>query len=424
MDASQLVSRRTLIAAALAAGPVSGAVWHFLSSASQGQSAATGTGNSPVVVPTDTWNPMVRVNLTPEPVQSVTVSISGPFRVLAPGSPEILLHGDAINQLTVSVDGAGFRFGGDLIPISQMEIVAAKSPSIWVGRSQYRGSVRIYRQPNNRLIAVNVLPMEEYLASVVNSEMPASFPAAARQAQAIIARTYVLAHMKGHPRFDVFATSRSQKYLGYQYLDDDDDSKRLAGESANSREITRATAGIVCTYQGKVFTTYYTAVCGGRTVNGRSVFTDAVPPIRSVTCDWCRDSDRYRWSTATNIAEATRLIKEQLATDSRKFGTLRSISIDAVPEGDLPYYLVNDENGSTRIAGTILRRVLPYGVLWSPHFSARVTGSEIQFSGRGHGHGVGFCQWGSRGLGLAGRSAVEILRYYYPGAAIVRLKSQ
>ena len=298
--------------------------------------------------------------------------------------------------------------------------MTARSPSIWVGRNQYRGSVRIFRRPGNRLIAVNLLPLEEYLASVVNSEMPATFPDEAREAQTIAARTYVLSQMKGHPQFDVFATSRSQKYLGYQYLDDA--GRRLAGETQGSREIAARTAGIVCTWEGKVFTTYYTAVCGGRTTLGRSVFKDAVPAIASVECDWCREADRYRWTSSLPLNRMSKSLQEYFAAQNEEFGQLKSLQSAFGDAGDLPFYMVSDGIRTKKIAGTDLRHSLPIGTLDSPRFTAEIDAAEVRFSGAGHGHGVGFCQWGSRGLALAGRTALQILQYYYPGSATVRLR--
>lgn len=421
MDVNRLVSRRGMIAAALASAvPLSVVAWHFLPRITSGQSASTDAGGQSVDVPIETWNPFVRVNLTPTPLTDLTVSIDGPFRILAPGSPRILVQSGSVTDAVVSVEGTGIRFGDEVLQISQIEIVSARSPAIWVGRNQYRGSIRIYRRPGGRLIAVNLLPLEEYLASVVNSEMPATFPDEAREAQAIAARTYVLSQMKGHPQFDVYATSRSQKYLGYQYRDDE--GRRLAGETPGSRDIVSRTAGIVCTWEGKVFTTWYTAVCGGRTIRGRSVFTDAVPAIASVQCDWCREAERYRWTSTVQLSRITEALQEHLAIEKAEFGQLKSLQPAFGDEGDLPFYMVSDGVSTKKIAGTILRHLLPIGTLSSPRFTTEIDGNEVRFSGAGHGHGVGFCQWGSRGLALAGRSALEILQYYYPGSATVRLR--
>ena len=421
MDVERLVSRRRMIAAAaVTAVPLSGLAWHFLSKDSNGQSNANSASAEPAGVPPETWNPFIRINLTPSPLTDLTISIDGAFRVLAPGSPRILAQSVSVSDKVVSVEGSGIRLGDDVFPISQIEIVSARSPAIWVGRNQYRGSLRIYRRPGGRLIAVNLLPLEEYLASVVNSEMPATFPDEAREAQTIAARTYVLAQMKGHPQFDVYATSRSQKYLGYQYRNDE--GRRLAGETAGSREIAARTAGIVCTWQGKVFATYYTAVCGGRTTLGSTVFKDAVPAIASVECDWCREADRYRWTSTIPLDRMSRSLQEHFAAENEEFGQLKSLQPAFGDAGDLPFYMVSDGVRTKKIAGTELRHSLPIGTLSSPRLTAEIDGTEVRFSGAGFGHGVGFCQWGSRGLALAGRSALQILQYYYPGSATVRLR--
>ena len=366
-----------------------------------------------------TYNPKVRVNLTPTPLKEIPITINGRYRVIAPGSIKVLAHGEGLDETRITATATTISFGTERLAISEIEIVPEKSPAIWVGRHQYRGTVRLLRQQDGRLIAVNYLPLESYIASVVNSEMPATFPEAAREAQAIVARTYVLAHMKGHPRFDVFATSRSQKYLGFQYKTDA--GRRLAGESKNSRAITQKTSGVVCTHKGKIFTTYYTAACGGHTIDGRSVFSDAVPPIKSVSCDWCRDAERYQWTSTLKLDVAQKAIQTHLTKDRKKFGKLKSIKRSNRSVKSLSYYDVSDGQNTHEIAGTTFRQALPYGTLYSPEFTAEVTADEVQFLGRGHGHGVGLCQWGSRGLGLAGRNAVQILQYYYPGSSVVRL---
>ena len=138
--------------------------------------------------------------------------------------------------------------------------------------------------------------------------------------------------------------------------------------------------------------------------------------VKSVECNWCREADRYRWDSTVPVDEASRLLADDLKAKGKTFGTVRSIKLAAGPNGDLPFYNVSDGKASHKIAGTELRRIMPYGVLHSPDFEASQDATTIRFSGRGHGHGVGFCQWGAAGQAKAGRSALEIIRYYYPGA--------
>lgn len=68
-----------------------------------------------------------------------------------------------------------------------------------VHRSQgipaYRGSLELLWTQEG-IVLVNELPLEEYLYSVVPSEMPASYPREALMAQAICARTYAYTHMQ------------------------------------------------------------------------------------------------------------------------------------------------------------------------------------------------------------------------------------
>jgi stage II sporulation protein D len=65
-----------------------------------------------------------------------------------------------------------------------------------------------------------------------------------------------------------------------------------------------------------------------------------------------------------------------------------------------------------------LQRVLSGESLPSPMFTIEIGATKCRIEGRGHGHGVGLCQWGARGLALRGWSCERILQHYYPGATI------
>ncbi len=371
-----------------------------------------------------TFDPRVRVNLTDVPVTKSTIAIDGPFRVTPIGDSRILYQGNRFAAATVFLTATGFRFGRVNLPASRIEIVSDKSPAVWVGDHQYRGRIRLHRRQGERFTVVNVLPLEEYIASVVDSEMPAAIPKPARRAQAIVARTYALYQMTSgtrHPIFDLYGSTRSQKYLGYKYRNSK--GRLLAGESAAGRLIANETAGIVCTHGGRVFCTYYSAVCGGNTTAGKQVFTDAAPPLRSVPCDWCREAKRYRWSSRLSKKRVRESLRP-LFSDRQSFGPIQSVTRmrDTKTSGQA-VYLVDDRKRQHRVSATDFRRRLPTGTLHSPHFDVRDEGADLVFDGRGHGHGVGLCQWGARGQGLANRTCVQILAHYYPGSTVVVLES-
>ena len=372
------------------------------------------------------FSPPIRVCLTPTPVDELALSIDGPYELRALGGAQVLARGERLPATTVTTIAGGLRIGRTEHRTRALEIVAKSPPAIWVGDHQYRGNVRLFRQSNGRILAVNVLPVEQYLASVVDSEMPIAFGEAARQAQSIVARTY--AHYRrlearGHPHFEVYNTSQSQRYLGFQYRASD--GRRLAGESESSRTIVASTAAVVCTWDGKLFSTYYSACCGGRTTQGDRVFTDAVPALKSVPCQWCSDAKLYRWTESVPKEKIAADLRDHFSAEKRPFGTVATLRLSTRqdPVG-VPVVEASDGRNRHPISAATLRRQLAAVSLPSPNFQVTTTEDAFEFEGRGHGHGVGLCQWGARGQGLAGRTCREILSHYYPGAHLVRITGE
>jgi peptidoglycan hydrolase-like amidase len=110
---------------------------------------------------------------------------------------------------------------------------------------------------------VKTLPLESYVRGVVAAEMPASWPAAALEAQAVASRTYAITADAGGTRFDVYSDTRSQMYLG------------KSAETAATNGAIAATAGQVVTYAGKPAITYYFASSGGHTEAVQDAFPGA-----------------------------------------------------------------------------------------------------------------------------------------------------
>ena len=145
--------------------------------------------------------------------------------------------------------------------------------------------------------------------------------------QAVVARTYALYQKQvtePAATADLFASTRSQKYLGYQYRDG---GKLLSGESEAGRKIAAATRGKVCHFHSQLFCTYYCAVCGGNTVRGSEVFSDAAAPLASVKCDFCREARLYRWTAEISKADLQHELQPWLHEKGRKAGTLKTVSL-------------------------------------------------------------------------------------------------
>jgi stage II sporulation protein D len=129
----------------------------------------------------------VRVALTNNPVAQVEITVDGPYTMTADSAQTATLKGSGF-KATISALTNGFRVGRQSVGGTTLEVVPEHSPGIWVADRQYRGRVRLARQRGGKIVIVNVVGLEDYVASVVDGEMPAAFPDAARQAQAIAAR--------------------------------------------------------------------------------------------------------------------------------------------------------------------------------------------------------------------------------------------
>ncbi len=154
----------------------------------------------------------------------------------------------ASQKLTIQPSDRGISaLGGNtaLLPNS-FWIGASQGGYVWVGSRWYRGRVRIIQQDTG-LLAVNHVQLEEYLYSVVGSEMPASWPIEALKAQAVAARSYALVHFL-RPASDFFHLGNTQRWQVYKGLD---------GEHTRTLEAVRQTAGQVLSHRGGVVESLY-----------------------------------------------------------------------------------------------------------------------------------------------------------------------
>jgi len=117
----------------------------------------------------------------------------------------------------------------------------------------YRGVIELTARPDG-LTVVNELPIEEYLYSVLPSEMPSSWPAAALRAQAVAARSYTMANLGRFAArgFDLLGNVFSAAYRG------------MLAETASARAAVDATRGVVLMDGELPLAAYYSANSGGQ----------------------------------------------------------------------------------------------------------------------------------------------------------------
>jgi stage II sporulation protein D len=275
---------------------------------------------------------------------------------------------------------------------------------------QLPGRLEVWAEKGG-LVVVNALDLEEYVAAVVSSEMPSSWPPAALEAQAVAARTYAVAQK-------IASGPGARAHLGASVLD-----QVYAGAAhpqSGARDAARATYGQVLTWNAAPIAAYFSAACGGKGESAEAAFElpkGSAPYLPSADDG---DSDAAK----PNLAWAVRIPLAQLSNKLRKAGRIKGELVDlsisqTTPSGRARELKLLVKGGSAiTLRASELRQLAGYTQLPSLAFTVEVEHGAALFRGRGSGHGVGLCQWGARGRALAGGSYRKILEHYYPGAEI------
>ena len=212
-----------------------------------------------------------------------------------------------------------------------------------VRSGRYRGALEFRAGLFSGVSAINAVGLEDYVRGVVSAESPAAWPAAALEAQAVVARSYAVTTDAGSASdgFTAYADTRSQMYRG------------VAAEYTSTESAVKATKGEVVTYGGKPVVTYFFSTSGGRTENVENSFigSPAQPWLRSVEDPYDDVSPKHRWGPI-------RLTFKTAAAKLRGLVAGRFRGIEVLTRGTSPRVVEADivgTRGTTRVSGATLR---------------------------------------------------------------------
>lgn len=267
----------------------------------------------------------------------------------------------------------------------------------------YRGSLLIRRSTSSSggINAINVVTLEDYLLSVVPSEMPSHWPAEALKAQALVARSYAVANAGKHEQdgYDLKSTGEDQVYNG------------VGAESESTNCAVAATSGLVLKYQGQVIPAFFHSTSGGFTEAAENVWGKAVPFLQSVP-DYDDRSPSFTWTTKMPVAS----VEEALRKTGMDVGSLLAVLVvSRAPSMRAQNVLVAGSSGTHVLGGGEIRRILS---LPSANFNVGCLPNTYVFAGRGCGHGLGLSQWGAKALAENGYNAAQIVTYYYRDVSV------
>ena len=319
----------------------------------------------------------------------------------------------------------------------------------------FTGTLHLIQQ-GGQIVVVNELPLEDYLISVISSEMKSTCSLQFLKASAVISRSWLLAQLRqkkdktpscirtdeelirwwdreDHDLFDVCADDHCQRYQGITQ----------AG-NPNVRRAVSETRGQVLMGDGEICDARFGKCCGGQTNEFQYCWQNIRKSYLSSIADpFCATKDRevlsqvlndydletnnfYRWEVRFTQERLRELTERNLGM---KFGNiLRLEPLEAGPAGHISRLrIVGSER--TYIIGKELqiRKALSTSHLLSSAFTISLEDLQdgipqtIVLKGKGWGHGVGMCQIGAAVMGHQGYSYQDILTHYYPGASIHQL---
>jgi SpoIID/LytB domain protein len=348
----------------------------------------------------------------------------------------------------------------------------------------FQGDLRL-SAAGGALMVVNRLHLEDYLASVVSSEMSAAAPLEMLKAHAVASRSWLMAMLmrrgktvdpgadrreaseqtgeivrwygrEDHTRFDVCADDHCQRYQGITTI--------ITGQAAQA---VRSTRGVFLVHAHAICDARYHKACGGRTDNFENTWEEIpVPYLSSVTDadishepvdteavaqEWVRTrpdaycntadepllrrvlpdfdqetADFFRWRVTYGREELEAILRKKSGID---FGSLQDlVPLNRGPSGRIMRLRIEGSKTTITVGKELeIRRWLSPSHLYSSAFCVSVerdaSGLPVRFmlDGAGWGHGVGMCQIGAAVMAEKGHKAEAILKHYFRGAELKKL---
>ena len=320
---------------------------------------------------------------------------------------------------------------------------------------EFEGTLHIVVEAD-KIVAINELPVERYLTSVISSEMSATASPEFLKAHAVISRSWLLAqmekrrqHEQGSDSFFSFIKKDDEIIRWYDREDHtifdvcaDDHCQRYQGitmaSNAHVAEAVAQTRGQVLTYDGEICDARFHKCCGGQTEEFQYCWEDTPKPylvsfhdpycdthdkhiLSQVLNDYDQETpDFYRWTVAYTQAELSDLVARKLKED---FGEIQDlIPLERGKSGRIWKLKIVGTKKTLTIGKELeIRRALSETHLLSSAFDVDRQGDRFILHGKGWGHGVGLCQVGAAVMGEQGKTYDDILLFYYRGAQIQRL---
>lgn len=267
------------------------------------------------------------------------------------------------------------------------------------------------------------ISLEDYICSVVSSEMPDNFNLEALKAQAVTARTYAIKNINRHGFFDLCDKPHCQNFEGERQ------------ENFKSFVATYLTLKEIIVYKGKPINAVYHSTCGGITADSEDVWDSFIPYLRKtkdyqISMDeaYCKQSRLFKWKVEMEKSKADKILKKTIPYIIKEpyIGNIKNIKIvknkslrveKMIIETNKRRYVSYKENSIYLFSEDLYFSMLPSNFI----DKIEIKGEKIIFYGRGFGHGVGMCQFGANTLAKK-ISYKKIIEHYYKNVQISKIR--
>ncbi len=252
--------------------------------------------------------------------------------------------------------------------------------------------------------------VSDYIYGVVAAEMPAEYESEALKAQAIAAYTYAVFksqknsaegyHITNDYKVDQAFITKQEAREKWQDKADFYEQKIVAA--------VNAVGGKYIDYNGEPILALYHAISGGKTESCEAVFGNSLPYLCGVDSSGDVLNPDYQKTQSFTPEQFSSALKESVELSGEPINWITEVKTQE--NG----YIQSVTVGGVTIKGTEIRKLLG---LRSANFDVAF-GENFDFTVRGYGHGVGLSQSGANYLAKQGKTAEEIINWYYPGCTI------
>lgn len=275
-------------------------------------------------------------------------------------------------------------------------------------KNKYLGSFCLLRDGKN-LLLINSLDIDDYLLSVVHSEGWPGWPMEVNKALVTASRTYLVdqvlkANKAGRP-YHIVNSIKHQTYKGHHKF-------------TQLKQAVDETRNVFIAYKGDPIVAMFDSCCGGlipAKIEGYD-FKKCPYLARNKTCNFCKKFWIYDWKKELTKLEIT----ESLRKDHPDLSEITDIKVTKRdPAGLVKQVFVTTKKSSFYVSGKKMYSLFPS--IKSFCYTIKKKGKSFLFCGKGYGHHMGLCQWGSLGMVQDGWNYRSILEFYYPGTEFMKL---